>query len=122
MDRSARPRIVVVEDDHDVATLVTEVLNDEGFEAVTADHRASAAEVTRMRPRVVIIDLFLGHVRAGEFLAALRHGDASHVPVVLMSAAQDVEAQARSLGANAFLPKPFDIDALIRTCRGLAAA
>ena len=122
MDGNGRPRIVVVEDDRDVATIVTEVLNDEGFDAVTADHRATAAEVTRMHPRLVILDLFLGHAGAGEFLAALRRGDASRVPVVLMSAAQDVEEQARSLGASAFLPKPFDIDLLINTCRGLAAA
>lgn len=33
-----------------------------------------------------------------------------------------VDEQARSLGANAFLTKPFDIDELVRTCRGLAAA
>ena len=122
MDGTARPRVVVVEDDRDVATLVTEVLNDEGFDAVTADHRATPAEVNRLRPRVVIIDLFLGHVGAHEFVAALRGSGALRVPVVLMSAAQDVEEQARALGASAFLNKPFDIDELVRTCRGLAAA
>lgn len=120
MDTIARPRVVVVEDDRDVATLVTEILNDEGFDAVTAGHHAAAADVERMHPRLLVLDLFRDLAGAGDLLASLRRGG-SGVPVVLLSAAQDVEAEARELGASAFLPKPFEIDDLIRACRGLAA-
>ena len=119
---TARPRVVIVEDDHDVADLVIEVLNDEGFDAVTAGHAATAAEVTQMRPHLVILDLFLGSIGARDFLTALRCDHAARVPVVLMSASRELEREARTLGANAYLSKPFDIDDLVRTCRGLAAA
>ncbi len=120
MDGAPRPRVVVVEDDRDVATLVTEILSDEGFDAVTAGHHASAADVARLRPRLVIVDLLLGHIGAGDLFTALRRTGA-RVPVVLLSAAQDADEQARALGVNAFVPKPFDIDDLVRTCRVLAA-
>ncbi len=120
MDGGGRPRVVVVEDDRDVATLVTEILNDEGFDAVAIRRDASASDVSAMRPRLVILDLFLGRLRAHDVLTSLRRAGA-RVPVLLLSAAQDGEEEARSLGASAFLPKPFDIDELVRTCRGLAA-
>lgn len=121
MEGFERPRVIVVEDDRDVATLVAEVLSEEGFDAVTADHRATAAEVRRMRPRLVILDLFLGQVSARDLVNGLRGTDTARIPVLLMSAAHDVEEQARSLGASGFIRKPFDIDALVATCRGLAA-
>lgn len=120
MDNTARPRVVVVEDDRDIATLVAEILNDEGFDAVTAGHHAAAADVERMHPRLLVLDLFRDHVRAGDLLASLRR-TGGRVPVVLLSGAADLEAEARLLGANAFLSKPFEIDDLIRACRGLAA-
>lgn len=120
MTTQDRPRVVVVEDDQDVATLVTGILNDEGFDAMTAGHHGSVADVVRARPRLLVLDLLLGHRGAGDLIAALRR-TGSRVPVVLLSDAHDVEAAARSVGASAGLAKPFDIDDLVRACRALAA-
>ena len=49
MDTIARPRVVVVEDDRDVATLVTEILNDEG-ETIEAEIPRETWEALAPRP------------------------------------------------------------------------
>ena len=116
-----KPRVVVLEDDQDVAQLVREILDDSGFDTMTADHNTPAAVVAGHRPRLMLMDLVLGDRDGRDVIAALRSAGLAQVPVVLLSGKQELEREMRSLGAVAALAKPFDIDELIGTCRGLVA-
>lgn len=117
-----RPRVVVLEDDRDVAQLVREVLDDSGFDTMTADHNTPAEMVARHRPRLLLMDLLLGERDGRDVLDALRRAGLAQVPLVLMSGRQELEREMRALGAVAVLAKPFDIDELIGTCRGAVGA
>jgi DNA-binding response OmpR family regulator len=116
-----RPRVAIIEDDRDTATLLREILDGEGFDALTADHLTPLDVVARHRPRLLLLDLILGHVRGSDVLSALRRAGLAHVPIVLLSGIPDLERDVRALGAVAFVPKPFDIDQLVATCRDAAA-
>ena len=116
-----RPRIVVLEDDHDVAQLVREILDDSGFDTMTADHKTPADVVVRHRPRLLLMDLVLGDRHGRDVLAGLHRVGLANVPLILLSGKEQLEREMRSLGAAAALAKPFDIDELIGTCRGLVA-
>ena len=115
-----RPRVVVLEDDAAVSALISEVLNDDGFDTLRADEHTPAHEIVRYGPRLILLDLLLGSRRADDVLGALRRSGLGNVPTVLMSGAADIEGRAKALGAAALLPKPFDIDQLIATCRQYA--
>lgn len=112
-----RPRIVVLEDDRDVAELVREILDDSGFDTMTADHETPIEEVARHRPRLLLLDLLLGDRDGRDVLADLRRAGLPQVPLVLLSGRERLEPEMRRLGAAAALPKPFDIDELVGTCR-----
>jgi DNA-binding response OmpR family regulator len=116
-----RPHVVVLEDDRDVAQLVREILDDSGFDTMTADHNTPAALVAGHNPRLMLMDLVLGDRSGHDVLAALRRAGLGQIPLVLLSGKQELEREMRSLGAVAALAKPFDIDELIGTCRGLVA-
>jgi DNA-binding response OmpR family regulator len=56
--RDPRPAVLLVEDDHDIATLVAEVLEVEGFSVSTARNGRIGLELLRRsRPDVVLLDL-----------------------------------------------------------------
>jgi two-component system response regulator QseB len=116
-----RPRVVIFEDDGDTAALLREILDGEGFDALTADRRTPLDVVARHRPRLLLLDVILGRLRGSDVRAALRRAGLAHVPIVLLSGKPDLEHDVRELGAVAFVPKPFDIDQLVATCRDAAA-
>ena|SRR2546423_954175 len=117
-----RPRVVVLEDDRDVAELVREILDDSGFDTMTADHNTPAEVVAGHRPGLLLMDLLLGDRDGQDVLAALRRAGLAEVPLVLLSGKQELEGEMQSLGAVAAIPKPFDIDVLVDMCWGLVAS
>ncbi len=116
-----RPRVLIFEDDADVADLIVEILTSEGFDARHADHESEPAALVRQRPQLLLMDLCLGARPGGDVVQALRSSGLGDVPVVLLSGKPDLESQARSIGAAAALNKPFEIDTLVRTCWSLAS-
>lgn len=116
-DEKTRTRVVIVEDDRDVAGLVSEILEAEGFATLTADQTTSAAVVAAHRPGLVLLDVMLGRRDGRDILSELRQHGLRRVPVVLMSGLQEIEQEMRDMGAVAFVRKPFDIDDLVATCR-----
>jgi two-component system OmpR family response regulator len=117
--RDRHPRVLVFEDDGDVATLIVEILTSEGFDARRADHEASPDTIMLERPKLMLMDLSLGRRRGADVLAALRRSGVT-APVVLLSGKPDLESQAEALGAAAAVSKPFEIDALVATCWSVA--
>jgi len=115
-----RKRVVVLEDDRDVAALLVEILTSEGFDALRADADTSAEQLALHMPRLLVVDLFLGPETAAEVLERLRRLGLAQVPVLLLSGAPDLERHAHALGAAATVSKPFEIDALVSACRSLA--
>ncbi len=117
---AAAPRVLVLEDDADMARLLSEILTAEGFEAIVADERLSLEALARARPRLLLADYVLDGW-GDRLMRAVRDGRVERVPIVLLSGVNEIERRAREVGAAAFVAKPFDIDDLIDVCRQAAA-
>ena len=116
-----RPRVAVIEDDAAIARLVREILDAEGFDTLAVDRRTPIDAVRSHRPQLLLLDLLLGDAHGRDILAALRRDGLADVPVVLFSASPDLKSHMDSVGAVAFVTKPFDIDDLVATCRSVTA-
>lgn len=115
------PSILVVDDDRVIRELIAAMLRDEGYEvtvAVDGDDALSQLDAG-LRPGLILLDLMLPRLSAAEFVQALdARGIRGSTPVIVVSAAVDVMARARALGALAVVPKPFELDALLDAVDG----
>ena len=109
--------ILVVDDDPSVRTLLEMVLEVEGFEVLCAPNGERALEmIAERRPDVLLVDVMMPGIDGRAMTRQLRDDPATrNLPVVICSAlADDPEQwQAWAAGANSFIPKPFDVDALV---------
>ena len=111
-------KILVVDDDPSVRTLVRDVLEMEGYDvAVAEDGFAALRRVDDDRPDCVVLDVMMPGMDGHAVLSRLRASDGgSDLPVVMLTAASD-DAQAWlawQSGVDYFLAKPFDPSELLR--------
>jgi len=108
--------VLVVEDDPELRDVVAMVLEDSGYTVETANNGAEAlAKIDQSPPALVVTDLRMPVMDGWELVQACRQRpDCRHLPVVVMSAAHRAPA-AQTLQAQAFVPKPFEIDELLST-------
>jgi DNA-binding response OmpR family regulator len=103
-------RVLVVDDDPGIRTMLELALGQAGYAVTTSDGR------TGIEPDgvdVVLLDARLGDRSALE--PAFRRLLESGPPVVVMTAGSDAARVARKLGAAASITKPFDLDLLFAT-------
>ncbi len=113
-------RVLVVEDDDTITSMLRLVLARSGFDIVSAaDGRAALRAFHRDRPDVVVLDIGLPEINGWEVLRRIR--DASDVPVLVLSS-YDAEAdKVRGLhgGADDYLTKPFGPRELVARLQAL---
>ncbi|MCR4317688.1 MAG: hybrid sensor histidine kinase/response regulator [Planctomycetes bacterium] len=110
-----RVKVLVVDDDRVVRTLIRRIMEDEGFEVSEAEDGEAALEVyRRSKPEVVISDIKMPKLTGLELLAKLKR-IAPDVCVILISAFADIEAALEALheGADDLIPKPFSSPAVV---------
>ncbi len=119
----AERRVLVVEDDAMMRTLLSDALTDEGyFVRTVADGWEGITTLSEWRPDLIVLDLMMPAMDGQTFRTAQRRvPETADIPVVVLSARPDVQAQARELGVAAVLPKPFDLPELLATIDGLLA-
>ena len=114
-----RRRVVIVEDDGDIASLLTDILDTEGYAPVAVGEASRLVDELEPRPALIVLDLRLRRGSADEILATLRDRGMGDVPILLLSAATDLAERARALGIPSFLAKPFELDELLVAVRRL---
>lgn len=116
--------ILIVEDDPDILSSLAEVLREEQFDVETAANGYQAlARLEAQKPDLILLDLMMPMMDGWKFLEVARQRfPRMRTPVVLLSAVHDLPAEARRLGVDAYLAKPFDLDDVARVahelCRG----
>lgn len=112
-----RQRVIVVEDDGDIASLLTDILDTEGYASVAVSDTDSLNGELDRRPDLIVLDLRLTRGGAEHILDSLRKRSMDDVPVLLLSAASDLPERARELGVTHYLAKPFELDVFLVTVR-----
>jgi DNA-binding NtrC family response regulator len=110
--------ILVVDDEDDIRTTISDILEDEGYDvSVAADAATARAEVSRERPDLILLDVWMPDVDGITLLREWSREGAARCPVVILSGHGTVETavEATRLGAVDFVEKPLSLAKLLRT-------
>jgi two-component system response regulator CpxR len=108
MDR--RRCVLVVDDDQAIREVIAEVLRDEGYDVVCAENGVQALRELRRdhHPDVMLLDLMMPVMSGWELLEAVQADERlAKIPVLVVSA-------MTAPGVRACIPKPLDLDVLLR--------
>lgn len=105
------PRVLVVEDEADIAALVAYQLTRDGLRVETVSRGTSAlSSIDREMPDIVVLDRLLPGESGDEVLRTIRRRAATrHLPVLMLTAKREQEDRIEGLemGADDYLTKPF---------------
>ncbi|MEJ2012765.1 MAG: response regulator [Anaerolineales bacterium] len=108
------PRVMIVDDDETMQSLLRTLLQIEGYEVIEApSFDQIIATAHSQRPDAVLMDCILPDVDGIELLRQMRSDEALEETVFVMTSGLDYEESSMARGANAFLQKPYPPEQLI---------
>jgi CheY-like chemotaxis protein len=114
-------QVLVIDDDEDIRESLIDFLEDHGYQVFGAAHGHDALQKLGqpdLRPCVIILDLMMPVMDGKGFRQEqLRHPELSSIPVIIMSAYKDFAHAAMQLQVTDCLPKPLNLNTLLRVMR-----
>ena len=109
----SRPKILVIDDDKEIRSVIAEVLSMSGYDVVeAASGQQGLDHISRFTPHLILLDVMMPGIDGWTVLTKLQDNPKLvDVPVIVLSAMGDVE-MAMSLGAASVLLKPVDASRL----------
>jgi DNA-binding response OmpR family regulator len=103
-----RPRVLIIDDDDDLITLLKITFRKAGFDVAGASNHIDAlARVADVKPHVILLDLMMPDVDGWTIYQQLREITAVPVIVVTASGNQDFAVRSLEMGAQDYVTKPF---------------
>jgi PleD family two-component response regulator len=123
----SKPRLLIVEDDADIANMLKIYFSGQEFEVDLAPRGSVALDKTRSNlPNLIVLDIMLPDIDGFEVCRILRTNTrTSHVPIIFLTQKDERsdKLQGLELGADDYITKPFDIEELkLRVQRAIARA
>lgn len=117
--------VLIIDDNRDTADSLVSMLNLLGYQAKVAyGPVVGITKFTQRFPDLILMDIHMQGMDGVEVCRFIRRDPrTSHLPIILMSTDTQsaLVAEARAAGANAFLPKPIDLEVLEQTLREVIA-
>ncbi|CAM3915845.1 response regulator [Vreelandella rituensis] len=118
-------RVLVVDDEPNIVLSLEFLMEQAGFDVVTAEDGESAlACVNDAIPDLILLDISLPGISGFDVLEQLRaDSDKAHLPIIMLTAhGREVEREkGMALGADDYITKPFSTQALVSKVKALLA-
>jgi CheY-like chemotaxis protein len=110
--------ILIVDDDAGIRQLLLLFLEHKGYTAKSVSNGLEALnqlQIDQPLPSLILLDLMMPVMDGATFRQAqLADSRIAAIPVVVLSAAENIEAQAPLLTTDAYVPKPIEFDSLLQ--------
>lgn len=111
---NASKQVLIVEDDPDIVLALTTILEDAGYVAAVSNGADLKRLIHDDPPDLLLLDMLLSGWDGREIARWLKVQEAAHhIPILMLSAHPTAEQEAKAAGADDFLAKPFELDALL---------
>ncbi len=107
-------KIMIVDDDEKVTTLLSRYLSSLGYQVTTLNQSSKAISTAELlRPDLFILDIMMPHPDGFTLTSMLRDDvKFARTPILIITALDNSNSRATTLGANGYLAKPFNLDDL----------
>jgi DNA-binding response OmpR family regulator len=107
-------KIFICEDDPGISEVMNMILEGEGYETKCFNNgRNIEKEIEEGRPDLILLDLWMPEMDGEAIIAKLKGNEGTNnIPIIIVSAASDIERVAIQYKADNYLRKPFHIDEL----------
>ena len=121
----ADKKILLVDDENDVLSILSRQLEDRGYEVFTAVNGSDALQLAAAKePDIAILDLALPDMDGSEIAEKLRESEATkHMPVIFLTALRSKQEEhdgGMAIGGHTVLAKPYDLEEIIERIEVLA--
>ncbi len=115
--------ILVVEDEYGAAEILQMILEAHGYRVASASNGRDALErLNGERPAVIVSDFMMPHMTGAELGVAVRQTpNLAEIPFLFISGTNEEVVQRSFADYDGFLPKPFELEALLKILAELAA-
>ena len=116
------PRILIVDDEKNIRTLLRQQLEEVGYSIIEAQNGREAIQLAREeRPDLIILDILMPDLDGFEVTTILKQSnETADIPIMILSIVEDRDKGYR-LGVDSYLTKPVDAEQLLSTVSSLAA-
>ena len=106
--------ILIIENDQDIRLIVEFILNDQGFKTLSTPEPDELSDIIDFNPDLILLDEFINSKPGHRLCRKIKQVPAlQHVPVIILSTANNIEMIAAECNANDFIRKPFDVEDMV---------
>lgn len=123
MEEAAKKKILIVDDDRDMVSVLKDVLEFEGYEVESApDGEKAFVQLRKSTPGLIVADIALPNMNGWKLCRKIRENPSTKdIPILVLSAKMDEvdELRAYESGADYYLAKPFNNERFVELVAGL---
>ena len=110
-----KEKILVLDDDPDIGTMIKMMLEYKGYSVTVSDRAEQANEILKTDAvDLIIMDMLLSGVNGTDLCSELKKDSAlAHTPVIMISAHPNAKEICLQAGADEFISKPFDMQDIL---------
>lgn len=114
---TATAKILLIDDEADISTLLSKRIRKAGYEVVCHYEGLNAFDMVRTtRPDLILLDIRLPEISGMEIYKTLRgDNELKKIPIIFLSALHEEEALCIQAGAEGFIRKPSDSSVMLET-------
>lgn len=112
--------VLIVEDEPALAGLLSDVLQASGYEVILTTAGRAVSRAVESEPVAIVIDYVMPGLNGAQVVEQIREKTPSRPPVILVTGMSNARELAAETGADAYLRKPFDVDAFVGLVNRLA--
>lgn len=110
----AKKKILVADDNPAILDALKIMLEEEGYEVETTVDGATVQDIKEPLPDLLLLDIWMSGIDGRNVCKLLKNSAATkHIPVIMISAAKDIEQIAKDSGADDCVSKPFQMEHLL---------
>lgn len=112
--------ILIIEDNQEIATLLSDFLRKENYVVTVADSGEKAISLfERYGARLIILDLMLPGIDGFAVCSKIRESSNAHILIASARTEKEDKLKGLNLGADDYIEKPYDIDILLAKIKGI---